>query len=66
MMAGPPGLSSASTAEVAWPRPVELLANFGRGDLGRLPYLPAAVHVHIQAALLEPVNVLGESLRFVK
>src|SRR5258707_2530492 len=49
----PTGLEQRIHRRGGLPRPVELLANFGRGDLGRLPYLPAAVHVHIQAALLD-------------
>src|SRR5258708_3878936 len=62
----PTGLEQRIHRRGGLPRPVKLLADFGRGDLGRLPDQPAAVHVHIQAALLEPVNVLGESLRFVQ
>src|SRR5258708_18863963 len=49
----PTGLEQRIHRRGGLPRPVELLANFGRGDLGRLPYLPAAVHVHIHAALLQ-------------
>ncbi len=48
------------------PGPVELLADFGRGDLGRLPDVPAPVHVHVQAALLEPVDVLRGRPRVVQ
>jgi hypothetical protein len=58
--AGAPGSSSAFAAATARCDPVELLANFGRRDLRRLADVPAPVHVHVQAALLEPVDVLRE------
>jgi hypothetical protein len=48
------------------PRPVEGPAAFGRRDLRRFPDVTPAVHVHVQATLLELVYVLGERLRSVE